>query len=72
VEPPAREDDSAAEGACAGREAAAGYGSEADEHTGRTGLRDLFAPLRRSRLTRNEAWLWLAMLHILLKRLSSG
>jgi tRNA/rRNA methyltransferase/tRNA (cytidine32/uridine32-2'-O)-methyltransferase len=43
-----------------------------DEHPGRTGLRDLFAPLRRSRLTRNEARLWLAALHTLLKRLASG
>jgi tRNA/rRNA methyltransferase/tRNA (cytidine32/uridine32-2'-O)-methyltransferase len=43
-----------------------------DEHPGRTGLRDLFAPLRRSRLTRHEARLWLAALHTLLKRLASG
>ena len=43
-----------------------------DEHPGRTGLRDLFAPLRRSRLTRTEARLWLAALHTLRKRLSSG
>jgi TrmH family RNA methyltransferase len=39
---------------------------------GRTGLRDLFAPLRRSRLTRKEARLWLAALHTLAKRLRSG
>ncbi|WP_257454050.1 RNA methyltransferase [Archangium lipolyticum] len=38
---------------------------------GRTGLRDLFAPLRRSRLTRKEARLWLAALHTLAKRLRS-
>ncbi len=43
-----------------------------DEHQGRTGLRDLFAPLRRSRLTRKEAKLWLAALHTLAKRLRSG
>jgi TrmH family RNA methyltransferase len=36
---------------------------------GRSGLRDLFAPLRRSRLTRKEARLWLAALHTLAKRL---
>jgi TrmH family RNA methyltransferase len=36
---------------------------------GRTGLRDLFAPLRRSRLSRNESRLWLAALHTLTKRL---
>jgi TrmH family RNA methyltransferase len=36
---------------------------------GRSGLRDLFAPLRRSRLTRKEARLWLAALHTLTKRL---
>jgi TrmH family RNA methyltransferase len=42
-----------------------------DEHQGRTGLRDLFAPLRRSRLTRKEAKLWLAALHTLSKRLRS-
>jgi tRNA C32,U32 (ribose-2'-O)-methylase TrmJ len=38
-----------------------------DEHPGRTALRDLFAPLRRSRLTRNEARLWLAAFHTLAK-----
>jgi TrmH family RNA methyltransferase len=44
-----------------------------DEHSrGRTGLRDLFAPLRRSRLTRKEAKLWLAALHTLAKRLHSA
>ena len=43
-----------------------------DEHPGRTALRDLFAPLRRSRLTRTEAGLWLAALHSLRKRLGSG
>jgi tRNA C32,U32 (ribose-2'-O)-methylase TrmJ len=40
-----------------------------DKHSGRTGLRDLFAPLRRSRLTRKEARLWLAALHTLAKKL---
>jgi TrmH family RNA methyltransferase len=44
-----------------------------DEQTrGRSGLRELFAPLRRSRLTRQEARLWLAALHTLAKRLRSG
>ncbi len=40
-----------------------------DEQPGRTALRDLFAPLRRSRLTRKEARLWLAALHTVRKRL---
>jgi TrmH family RNA methyltransferase len=39
---------------------------------GRTALRDLFAPLRRSRLSRREARLWLAALHTLAKRLAPG
>lgn len=43
-----------------------------DPHAGRTGLRDLFAPLRRSRLTHHEARLWLAALHTLRKRLTAG
>ncbi len=43
-----------------------------EQSRGRTGLRDLFAPLRRSRLTRKEARLWLAALHTLAKRLRSG
>lgn len=38
-----------------------------DEKPGRTAVRDLFAPLRRSRLTKNEARLWLAALHTLIK-----
>jgi TrmH family RNA methyltransferase len=41
-----------------------------DEVPGRTGLRDLFAPLRRSRLTRKEARLWLAALHTMRKKLT--
>jgi len=43
-----------------------------DEQPGRTALRDLFAPLRRSRLTRKEARLWLAALHTLRKKLTPG
>lgn len=43
-----------------------------DEQPGRTALRDLFAPLRRSRLTRKEARLWLAALHTVRKRLPPG
>jgi tRNA/rRNA methyltransferase/tRNA (cytidine32/uridine32-2'-O)-methyltransferase len=43
-----------------------------DEQPGRTALRDLFAPLRRSRLTRKEARLWLAALHTVRKRLAPG
>ncbi|MBZ4417215.1 RNA methyltransferase [Myxococcus sp. RHSTA-1-4] len=43
-----------------------------DEQPGRTALRDLFAPLRRSRLTRKEARLWLAALHTVRKKLTSG
>ncbi|QSQ18708.1 rRNA methyltransferase [Pyxidicoccus parkwayensis] len=43
-----------------------------DEQPGRTGLRDLFAPLRRSRLTRKEARLWLAALHTMRKKLTRG
>lgn len=43
-----------------------------DEVPGRTALRDLFAPLRRSRLTRKEARLWLAALHTLRKKLTPG
>ncbi|GEL75020.1 RNA methyltransferase [Myxococcus virescens] len=39
-----------------------------DAQPGRTAVRDLFAPLRRSRLTRKEARLWLAALHSLRKR----
>lgn len=39
-----------------------------DTQPGRTAVRDLFAPLRRSRLTRKEARLWLAALHSLRKR----
>jgi tRNA/rRNA methyltransferase/tRNA (cytidine32/uridine32-2'-O)-methyltransferase len=40
-----------------------------DAHTrGRPALRELFAPLRRSRLTHKEARLWLAALHTLAKR----
>jgi TrmH family RNA methyltransferase len=39
---------------------------------GRSALRDLFAPLRRSRLSRKEARLWLAALHSLTKRLRRG
>ncbi|NOJ80741.1 RNA methyltransferase [Myxococcus xanthus] len=39
-----------------------------DARPGRTAVRDLFAPLRRSRLTRKEARLWLAALHSLRKR----
>jgi TrmH family RNA methyltransferase len=35
---------------------------------GRHGLRDLFAPLRRARLSRKEARLWLAALHTVIKR----
>lgn len=35
---------------------------------GRHGLRDLFAPLRRARLSRKEARLWLAALHTVVKR----
>jgi len=35
---------------------------------GRHGLRDLFSPLRRARLTRKEARLWLAALHTVAKR----
>ena len=42
-----------------------------DAHPGRHGLRDLVAPLRRSRLTRHEARLWLAALHTLRKRLGT-
>ncbi|WP_164014894.1 RNA methyltransferase [Pyxidicoccus trucidator] len=43
-----------------------------DEVPGRTALRDLFSPLRRSRLTRKEARLWLAALHTLRKKLTPG
>jgi tRNA/rRNA methyltransferase/tRNA (cytidine32/uridine32-2'-O)-methyltransferase len=43
-----------------------------DELPGRTALRDLFAPLRRSRLTRKEARLWLAALHTVRKKLPPG
>ncbi|QSQ16791.1 RNA methyltransferase [Myxococcus landrumensis] len=43
-----------------------------DEQPGRTGLRDLFAPLRRSRLTRKEARLWLAAMHTLRKNRPSS
>ncbi|AEI65855.1 RNA methyltransferase [Corallococcus macrosporus] len=39
-----------------------------DAQPGRTAVRDLFAPLRRSRLTRKEARLWQAALHSLRKR----
>ncbi|MBJ6763086.1 rRNA methyltransferase [Myxococcaceae bacterium JPH2] len=42
-----------------------------DAHPGRTAVRDLFAPLRRSRLTRQEARLWLSALHTVRKRLPS-
>ncbi|MBF5044852.1 rRNA methyltransferase [Aggregicoccus sp. 17bor-14] len=35
---------------------------------GRHGLRDLFSPLRRARLSRKEARLWLAALHTLRRR----
>ena len=38
------------------------------DQDGRHGLRDLFAPLRRSRLTRAEARLWLSALHSVRKR----
>ncbi|XXF76059.1 TrmH family RNA methyltransferase [Myxococcaceae bacterium GXIMD 01537] len=50
-------------------EALAVGGFLVDSKPGRTAVRDLFAPLRRSRLTRNEARLWLAALHTLMKRL---
>ncbi len=43
-----------------------------DEKPGRTAVRDLFAPLRRSRLTRNEARLWLAALHTVTKKLRAA
>lgn len=43
-----------------------------DEQPGRTAVRDLFAPLRRSRLTRKEARLWLAALHTVRKKLTPG
>lgn len=43
-----------------------------DEQPGRTALRDLFAPLRRSRLTKKEARLWLAALHTVRKKLTPG
>jgi TrmH family RNA methyltransferase len=40
-----------------------------DEHPGRHGLRDVFAPLRRARLTKREARLWLAAMKSVGKRL---
>ncbi|AKQ67714.1 tRNA:Cm32/Um32 methyltransferase [Myxococcus hansupus] len=43
-----------------------------DAQPGRTAVRDLFAPLRRSRLTRKEARLWLAALHSVRKRWPAG
>ncbi|WP_426750618.1 RNA methyltransferase [Myxococcus sp. Y35] len=43
-----------------------------DAQPGRTAVRDLFAPLRRSRLTRKEARLWLAALHSVRKRQPPG
>ncbi|RKH42980.1 rRNA methyltransferase [Corallococcus sp. AB049A] len=43
-----------------------------DEKPGRTAVRDLVAPLRRSRLTRNEARLWLAALHTVRKHFPGG
>ncbi|MBU8895022.1 rRNA methyltransferase [Corallococcus sp. M34] len=42
-----------------------------DAHPGRTAVRDLLAPLRRSRLTRHEARLWLSALHTVRKRFPS-
>ena len=50
---------------------AGGFLVDADAR-GRPGLRELFAPLRRSRLSHKEARLWLAALHTLAKRLRSA